>query len=234
MTSEDVKQAKPITVVQCWDDGVSTDIRLIDILRRHGARASFNLNAGLHDKHRKPEWVFKGTQVEKLGWDEMLETYEGFTIANHSLNHPYLDRISKDQIDVEIRDGRARLQDFFNQEVLGFAYPYNSKNEQVQEAVRAAGHLYARTGDRADGAFPPKNIMAVEPSCHFLADHFWERYEKAKSCSVFYFYGHSYEMITETMWTDFEKMIERISQDPNTVWGNLPDLFSDERTLSPE
>ena len=35
-------------LMQCWDDGVSTDVRLVSLLRRHGARATFNLNAGLH------------------------------------------------------------------------------------------------------------------------------------------------------------------------------------------
>ena len=37
-----------MTVVQCWDDGVTTDARLIEILRKHKARATFNLNAGAH------------------------------------------------------------------------------------------------------------------------------------------------------------------------------------------
>ena len=38
----------PIRVAQCWDDGVTDDIRLIEILRKHGAKASFNLNPALH------------------------------------------------------------------------------------------------------------------------------------------------------------------------------------------
>ena len=28
-------------VVQCWDDGVVTDIRLIEILRKYNAKATF-------------------------------------------------------------------------------------------------------------------------------------------------------------------------------------------------
>ena len=35
-------------LVQCWDDGVTTDVRLVTLLRRHRVRATFNLNAGLH------------------------------------------------------------------------------------------------------------------------------------------------------------------------------------------
>ena len=40
-------------LVRCWDDGVTTDVRLAGLLRRHGARAPFNLNAGLHGRERQ-------------------------------------------------------------------------------------------------------------------------------------------------------------------------------------
>ena len=80
-------------VVQCWDDGVTTDVRLTGILRQHKAKATFNLNAGLHQPQRRPGWLFKGTQVSRLGWDEMREVYAGFTIANHSLTHPHLEQM---------------------------------------------------------------------------------------------------------------------------------------------
>jgi peptidoglycan-N-acetylglucosamine deacetylase len=39
-------------IVQCWDDGVVDDVRLIDILRKYGAKASFNLNFGTHQTTR--------------------------------------------------------------------------------------------------------------------------------------------------------------------------------------
>jgi peptidoglycan-N-acetylglucosamine deacetylase len=67
--------------------------------------------------------------------------------------------------------------------------------------------------------------MAFHPNCHFLAPDFWVQYEKARESGVFYFWGHSYELVTETMWNDFEKVIERISADSMAVWGNVADLF---------
>ena len=36
-----------IKVAQCWDDGVATDIRLIEILRKYNAKATFNLCPGI-------------------------------------------------------------------------------------------------------------------------------------------------------------------------------------------
>jgi hypothetical protein len=50
-------------VVQCWDDGITSDIRLTELLRTYKAAASFNLNVSRHDPKRKPGWEYKGTPV---------------------------------------------------------------------------------------------------------------------------------------------------------------------------
>jgi peptidoglycan-N-acetylglucosamine deacetylase len=214
-------------VVQCWDDGVTTDVRLMDILRRHDAKATFNLNADLHEKQRRLGWIHMGTEVVRLGWDEMREVYEGFTIANHSLTHPRLDEITMEAARYDIAEGRDRLQQFFAQPVLGFAYPFGSYSEAVMQLVREAGHVYARTAHYVDYPYPPKNSMEFHPCCHFLAPDLWLRYQNARKCGVFYFWGHSYEMITEAMWSAVEEMIKRISADPGSCWSDVADLFNE-------
>lgn len=215
-----------MTIVQCWDDGVTTDVRLIDILRRHGAKATFNLNAGLHENHRTPSFVYEGTEVRRLGWDEMREVYDGFTIANHSLTHPRLDQMPVEAARHEIVEGRSRLQQFFRQPVLGFAYPFGAYSETVMNLVREAGHVYARTDRGVEDPFPPENTMSFHPSCHVLAPDLRVRCEKAKEHGVFYFWGHSYELTTEAMWEAFEETIRRISADPGSRWGEVADLFT--------
>mgnify|MGYP003382362420 CR=1 FL=1 len=215
-------------VVQCWDDGVATDVRLIDIFRRHGAKASFNLNAGLHDRHRRLGWIYEGTEVSRLGWDEMKEVYQGFTIANHSLSHPRLELMERAAARREIAEGRDRLQQFFGQAVSGFVYPFGSCNEDIMQLVRESGHVYARTTTNVSHPFPPQDAMLFHPCCHFLAPDLWSRYEMAKQCGVFYFWGHSYEMITDSMWSTFDETIERISADPDSCWGEVADLFENE------
>ena len=215
-----------VKVVQCWNDGVTSDVRLIEILRRHGARATFNLNAGLHERVRQPMRIYLDTQVARLAWDEMRDVYDGFTIASHSLTHPSLEKAEAKEARADIAEGRERLQQFFDRPVRGFAYPYGSHNQAVMEIVREAGHLYARTTVNVDCPFPPENAMAFHPSCHFRAPDFWLRYENAKKCGVFYFWGHSYEMVSEDMWTAFEEKIAKITADPESCWGNVEDLFS--------
>ena len=130
--------------MQCWDDGVTTDVRLVSLLRRHGARATFNLNAGLHARERRFGWQHQGTEVWRLGHDELREVYAGFTIANHTLTHPHLAQLPLDGARREIVDGRARLQDLFGQPVRGFVYPFGIFDAAVAQAVRGAGGAVVR------------------------------------------------------------------------------------------
>lgn len=215
-----------MTVVQCWDDGVTTDARLADILRRHGAKATFNLNAGHYNQSKRFDWVYQGTEVWRLGWEDMRAVYDGFTIGNHSLTHPLLDQITIQAARREIFEGRERLQQFFAQEVRGFAYLFGAHNEVVRDLVREAGHVYARTTHSKNIPYPPADAMELDPCVYYLAPDFWSRYEKAKGRGVFYFWGHSYEMTTEEMWRAFEEMIARIDADPQARWGEIEDLFA--------
>jgi hypothetical protein len=85
--------------------------------------------------------------------------------------------------------------------------------------------VYARTVKNVAQPFPPEDAMAFHPNCHFLAVDFWDRYEKAREGGVFYFWGHSYELINEGMWAAFDAQTARISADPAARWADVVDLF---------
>ena len=44
-------------VIQSWDDGLVSDIRLIELLRRYQAKATFCLNPGLYQENRSFGWM---------------------------------------------------------------------------------------------------------------------------------------------------------------------------------
>ncbi len=212
-------------LVQCWDDGVTTDVRLVALLRRHGARATFNLNAGLHAPERRFGWRHRDTEVWRLGQDELREVYQGLGIANHTLTHPHLDQLPIAAVRAEIVEGRARLQALFDQPVRGFVYPFGSFDGAVAQAVRDAGHVYARTTRAAEAGVDAADAMAVAPSCHFLAPDFWQRFERARPHGVFWFWGHSYELVDEAMWAAFEASLVRLCAEPGARWCDPTDLF---------
>lgn len=214
-------------ICQCWDDGNVDDIRLCELLRRHGARASFNLNPGLHRPARHHGWDYRGTKpVIKLAQGELTDVYRGFTIANHTIDHPHLTKCDDAELARQIGDGRRMLADLFRQPVLGFAYPFGEHDARVMAAVRAAGHVYARTCGTSLKPWPAADPMAFGSTCHHQAGEFWARYDRARAeDAVFYFWGHSYEFITEEDWAAYEAKLARIAADPQAQWVELPDLF---------
>ncbi|MDX1341953.1 MAG: polysaccharide deacetylase family protein [Reinekea sp.] len=212
-------------IVQCWDDGVTSDIRLCELLRQHGAKASFNLNLGLHGLQRGHGWNHEGHDVLRLARTELTSVYTGFTIANHTLTHPYLTELDEQTIEHEVSDGRKQLQDVFSQPVYGFVHPFGRYDNRVLDAVLKSGHLYARAEGNAVQNFPPDDPLEFRSTCHFLSPHFWQLYEQSKEVGVFYFWGHSFEMINEHMWHQFEQTLIRINEDADAEWADIPELF---------
>ena len=215
-------------ICQCWDDGVVDDIRVCEVLRRHGARASFNLNLGLHRDERHKGWRYREVKdVWRLARGELVHTYRGFLVANHTSTHPHPRTLDDATLEREIRGNKAGLEALFGYEVAGFAYPFGDHDDRVCAAVRAAGHVYARTCNNTEQVLPCADPMRLASSCHFLAADFWERYERVRAVDgVFYFWGHSYEIVGEEAWWAFDRQIARISADAQARWVDLPGLFS--------
>ena len=111
-----------LQVVQCWDDGVINDIRLTDLLRRQGAKATFNLNPGFHADERGVNrwagpgysgWSCRGFLPGKVGRKEMKEIYSGFRVASHCFRHETVGTLPDDKFVQAAIDARAWLEDLF-------------------------------------------------------------------------------------------------------------------------
>ncbi len=212
-------------IVQCWDDGDVGDIRLCELLRRHGATGTFNLNAAAHQALRYHGWTFQGSEVWKLAWDELPRVYAGFSIANHTLTHPHPVALDDATLHREIVENRDRLEQHFAKPISGFVYPFGEYDERVKAAVRSAGHRYART--TRDGVVDPLgDVMEARVSRHVLAPDFWEEYERVRARDgVFWFWGHTFELIDEERWSLIEDRVARISADPVARWCDLASIF---------
>lgn len=214
-------------VAQSWDDGVVDDVRLTDLLRSHAAPATFNLNLGLHQRQRAYSWKYGDKEVWRLGKDELAGVYAGFSIANHSLTHPCLSDLTTVDLQREVAESRRLLQDFLQQPVRGFCYPFGAFTPAVKEVVRAAGHIYARTIIECDALLPIADSLELGVSCRFNDPQFWQRYQQAKTVnSGFLFWGHSYELMSEAMWADLEQKIVAINADSNAEWTHLDAWFA--------
>ncbi len=69
----------------------------------------------------------------------------GVQFGSHTLTHPSLPSLSDHDLERELRDSKARLEDLLGDEVSSFAYPYGEVDRRVRSAVAAAGYKVAFT-----------------------------------------------------------------------------------------
>jgi len=215
-------------IMQCWDDGDVDDIRLVNILKKHNARATFNISPGGFKSKRRLVHRFKDEYpVYRLTLDEMPEVYEGFCIGGHTMTHPFLNEIDPDWALTELSECRRYIEKHFGQAACGMAYPCGAYNDDVKELVRKAGYLYARTTKNIDLELNLCDPMALHTHCHFLDPLFWNKFEAVKAIDGdFYFWGHTFELMgDDTRWLELDAMIGRLSDDPDTEWIDVLDLF---------
>ena len=223
-----------IKVVQCYDDGVVNDIRLMDILRKYNAKATFNLNPGLINETETTSnrWAnmgedigFRGFVSGKISLKDIPKIYDGFEVASHCWKHENaLTTDGKEWIKSAV-DAKNKLEDLMQKPCKGFAYPYGTYTKETCDLLRENGFAYGRTTEETKFVTQCDDVMALPTNCHFLAKNFYKRYEEAKECGVFYFWGHTYELMEyDSLWQQFENKIKYISQDSDSEWANVVDI----------
>jgi peptidoglycan/xylan/chitin deacetylase (PgdA/CDA1 family) len=210
-----------LQVVCDWDDGAAEDTDLVILLRRYGVKATFNLCSGLLSESKRA--VRKN--IYMMTRAEALETCRGFTVGNHTTEHVSLSHTVMRNAVRAVEDGRKQLQDIFGQPVLGLAYPSGLHDRTVWKIARNAGHLYGRGSVKGCQIFSAGNHWTVRPDCAVDDKLFWNFYEGAKKGSgVFWFYGHSWSIGQKNKWMELEKILEKISSDPEAEWKEIAEL----------
>lgn len=223
-----------VKVACCWDDGVVNDIRLIALLRKYNAKATFNLNPGTMPEHtavprwRKLDeeiWSYNGFINGKVGLAEMKEVYEDFQVASHGWAH------KGGSTDIwefykDATDARKYLEDVFQRECRGYAWPCGDYTPWAGKILKDAGFLYGRTTQNTDKVGFTDAPMQLHPSCHHMDRLFCDKFHAAKEKNgIFYFWGHSYEMMDcDGLWDQLEQKLAMISADPEAQWIDVIDI----------
>ena len=223
-----------IKVAQCWDDGVATDIRLIKILRKYGAKATFNLCPGLMKEETVSAfwtdplsrgWSHNGFSGGRIGKKDLRSVYAGFQVASHCWKHETAGQLPDADFLKAAADARSFLEDTFQRECRGFAWPCGRHTPETEKLLAGAGFRYGRTTTCLPDVTANENPLALSSNCHFLNPLFWKIFDDAKKTGVFYFWGHSYEMMDfSTLWERFEAKIKVLSEDPEVEWVDVIDL----------
>lgn len=106
-----------------YDDGVTQDIRLVEILNRYNLKATFNLNSELLGKDGSLDILGKRILHNKIQPHEITEVYKGHEIAAHTLTHPDMTEMPADEVIRQVEQDRLNLSELSGTEVIGMAYP---------------------------------------------------------------------------------------------------------------
>lgn len=69
----------------------------------------------------------------------------GMEVGSHTLDHPFLPKLSPEVADYQIRQSRRELEAALDGEVTAFCYPYGGESPDVRAMVRNAGYTNATT-----------------------------------------------------------------------------------------
>lgn len=72
----------------------------------------------------------------------------GHEAGSHTLNHPFLTKLSPELAANEIRDSKTELEQLLGLPVEAFCYPYGGESPAVRQIVREAGYDSATTTER--------------------------------------------------------------------------------------
>lgn len=202
-----------------WDDGHPLDLRVAEVLARHGCAGTFYV----------PRRNAEGHSV--LTTRELRTLATGFEIGGHSVDHVRLSRANLDQI----ASCKQRLADELGHEVIGFCYPGGHHDATIRAATRAAGFRYARTIERGPAGDPFRVPVSLQLYPHARATYLknFARHPAslaelaqlvrapdlesriasllARADGVFHLWGHSWELQERNLWDLLDRVLARIT-----------------------
>ncbi len=190
-----------------FDDGTIYDKRFVELLNKYGLKATLNLNSGLKDF----VWYYGDKPIKRLNLKEVKHIYIGHEVASHSLTHPYFSSLSDEEIIREVRDDIENLENIFQQDVVGFAFPFHDQTEQNIQVVKDNLPLeYIRYSFLTDEYLPrdrfhiPINALYDDKDIYEKLNDFSNN--SAKN-SLFVIAGHSYEFEVKNDWDKIEELL---------------------------
>ena len=214
-----------------YDDGITQDIRFVELLNRYGLKCTFNLNSGIQTKANF--WVNKdGIVTYRMNMEGLKELYAGHEIAVHSLTHPDLTKLDEETIYNELYRDKVNLESFFGTEVTGMAYPYGTHDEKVRAMVKKAGLHYARTVHSTNAFDLPGDLLQLPATCHHDAENLMDLAKQfveseTDTPQLFYVWGHSYEFDFKQSWDRIEEFFKYISGRDDIFYGTNTDVLKE-------
>jgi peptidoglycan/xylan/chitin deacetylase (PgdA/CDA1 family) len=128
LRGEKALPTRPVAIT--FDDAYDDTPAAIDLVLSHGLTASVFVTTGQLDSGR----MISSEQLERLSTQP-----DRVELGAHTVSHPFLDEISRDQVDWELGESKRTLEALIGRAVLSFAYPFGAYSREVRAAVVDAG-----------------------------------------------------------------------------------------------
>lgn len=204
---------KPKAFNITYDDGVVQDIAFVALLNELGIPGTFNLNSQLMQEEF--QWTHPcGAAIRRLPPETVRYLYDGHEVASHTLTHPYMTNLSREEILYQLRQDKENLEALFGQEVWGFAVPFDHYDNTIRQCVIEAGFLYGRNSEQSLSFAPQTDrfswsttVYHINPVMNSLFRQFLETEQEL---ALFQIVGHSYDLETEHLWDDVEAILRAV------------------------
>ena len=220
-----------------YDDGVTQDIRFIEMLDRYGLKGTFNINSellGLEGHLIRQE---KRVNHTKIPPEKVKEVYKNHEVAAHTLTHPTLITVEDDnEVIRQVEQDRLNLEKLTGYEILGMAYPGGGVNndDRVAEIIKPGTHIqYCRTTTNTDSFDEQSYLHRFNPNVYHMLEY--DRLmEMGRSFiemtpdkpQIFYIWGHAYEMDYDpSYWPKMEEFFKLISGQKDIFYGTNAEVL---------
>lgn len=228
-----------------FDDGITQDIKIMDILRNHGTHCcSFNINSGLCGAN----WSWVGKQFGREDVPHLRFTeqqlkdgiYDGFEVLAHTLRHPSLATMDEtpEKIQFELIEDAKRIESLCGKYPLGFAWPggglqYNEKTVDIVSSM--TDMHFARTIISTHDFCLPEYFLTWHSTCSIVDDKLDELTDKfieydSEDDMLFYVWGHGYELDIFNKYEDLDRLVGKICSSNDIIPvtnGEFYNLFKD-------
>lgn len=229
------KHDKMKSVTFSYDDGVTQDIRLIELLNKYGLKCTFNLNSELLS--HKGMLVREGQRIShyKVHTEDVKTIYDGHEVAVHTLTHPNLTKCDDAEVIRQVETDRLNLSELVGYEVAGMAYPCGGVNndDRVADIIKKnTGVKYSRTITTNNSFDLQENLYRFNPTVYHLdfeevmslGQKFIEL--QVETPKILYIWGHSYEMdFGADYWVKLEEFFKLISNKDDIFYGTNKEVL---------
>lgn len=218
-----------------YDDGVTQDIRLIELLNKYNLKCTFNLNSELLG--RKGMLIRENQRIAhyKIHPDDVKSVYDGHEVAVHTLTHPHLPPLEDAEVIRQVEQDRINLSEIVGYEVVGMAYPGGGVNndDRVAKLIREnTGVKYSRTITCNNSFVLQDNLYRFNPSVYHLDfDDMMKLGQEfidltTDKPQIFYIWGHSYEMdYRPDYWIKLEEFFKLIANRDDIFYGTNKEVL---------